>query len=404
MQDSKLLEYLRTKWPVLKYSDVIQDVSGGNKKIKSADFLEEGPYPIIDQGAELIGGYTSDENALVNESGPLIVFGDHTRTFKYVDFRFAMGADGIKVLKAKNVETSDPRYLYYFFKSLELPNDGYSRHYKYVKSLLIPLPPLPTQRRIAAALDLADRQRQLLRAEIAAYGELGESLFLEMFGDSRVNPYGLVSKPLTEVTTKIVDCPHSTPTYVEGPTDYPCIRTTELKNGTINWSKMKYLDENGYAERTKRLVPKEGDVIYGREGTFGDAVLVPADVRMSLGQRVMLFRPNLDLINPQYFLAAIRSKGTYHQALRVTAGSTVGHVNIKDIKRFEILVPPILNQIQFSNRIQKIEALKAQAETALAEADDLFNGLLQRAFSGTLFAEGDRGELLGAEAVTADRK
>lgn len=253
-----------------------------------------------------------------------------------------------------------------------------------VKKFKIPLPPLKEQKRIAAILDAADDYRKKTKALITKYDELAQSLFLEMFGDTKMNPKKWTVKILVDVCDKVIDCPHSTPKYVEEKTEYPCIRTTELGSGDINWSKMKYLDYEGYTERTKRLIPEAGDIIYGREGTFGEAAIVPSDCRMSLGQRVMLFRPKLTEVNSCFLHAVVRSKGVYHQALRVNSGSTVGHVNVKDIKKFNLIIPPLNLQNQFAERIQAIEAQKEQAQVSLEKADDLFNALLQKAFKGGL--------------------
>jgi type I restriction enzyme S subunit len=205
-----------------------------------------------------------------------------------------------------------------------------------------------------------------------------------MFGDVMKNPKQFPIKLLEELCEEIIDCPHSTPNYVEYNTEFPCIRTTELDNGAINWSKMKYLNYEGYIERTKRLVPKEGDIIYGREGSFGEAAIVPVGCKMSLGQRVMLFRPNSNLINSKFLHAVVRSNGVYKQALRVTSGSTVGHINVKDIKKFKLIVAPLGLQNQFAERVQAIEEQKTQAQASLVKAEELFASLLQKSLKGEL--------------------
>jgi type I restriction enzyme, S subunit len=248
----------------------------------------------------------------------------------------------------------------------------------------IPLPPLEQQKRIAAILDAADTYRQKTKALIAKYDELTQSLFLDMFGDVMKNPKQFPIKLLEELCEEIIDCPHSTPNYVEYNTEFPCIRTTELDNGAINWSKMKYLNYEGYIKRTKRLVPKEGDIIYGREGSFGEAAIVPVGCKMSLGQRVMLFRPNSNLINSKFLHAVVRSNGVYKQALRVTSGSTVGHINVKDIKKFKLIVAPLGLQNQFAERVQAIEEQKAKAQASLEKAEELFASLLQKSLKGEL--------------------
>lgn len=255
---------------------------------------------------------------------------------------------------------------------------------RYLKEIKIPLPPLETQKKIAAILDKADDLRQNDKKILEKYNQLSQSVFLEMFGDTKLNPKKWEVKILEEISAEIIDCPHSTPKYIDKKTEYPCIRTTELRNGSIDWSPMKYLNKEGYIERTSRLIPRQGDVLYGREGSFGEAAIIPPNSKMSLGQRVMLFRPKYDIINSQYFLALIRSKGLYEQAVLKTSGSTVGHVNIKDIRKFKCPIPPISLQNRFAEIIENIESQKEFSNQSLQKSEDLFQSLLQRAFRGEL--------------------
>lgn len=165
-----------------------------------------------------------------------------------------------------------------------------------VKELEIPLPNLSTQQKIANILDKADELRQYNKQLIEKYEALTQSLFLDMFGDVKLNINKWEIYHLEDVCSHIIDCPHSTPQFSKEETKFPCIRTTELKNGEIDWSKMKYLNEENHLKRISRLEPIGGDIIYGREGTFGEAVIVPNNVRMSLGQRVMLFRAKSNIL------------------------------------------------------------------------------------------------------------
>ena len=89
-------------WKELRFEKCLErESSSNNLKIFKSDFLKEGEYPIIDQGDNFIAGYTNDKNKVLYEDRPVIVFGDHTRILKYIDFAFALGADGIKVLVPK---------------------------------------------------------------------------------------------------------------------------------------------------------------------------------------------------------------------------------------------------------------------------------------------------------------
>lgn len=254
----------------------------------------------------------------------------------------------------------------------------------HIKQIKIPLPPLETQKKIAAILDKADELRQNDKKILEKYDQLAQSVFLDMFGDTKLNPKKWDMMLIEEISSNIIDCPHSTPKYVDKITEYPCVRTTELRNGYIDWSSMKYLDREGYIDRTKRLIPKQGDIIYGREGAFGEAAIIPPNTRMSLGQRVMLFRPKYDIINSHYFLALIRSRGLYEQAVKKTNGSTVGHVNIKDIRKFTCPIPPLNLQKSFANIIDSIEYQRKLSDQSFQKSEELLQSLLHRAFKGEL--------------------
>ena len=103
----------------LPFLDVFKDASGGNIKTLQREFLEEGEIPVVDQGQRLVAGFVNDRSRVCKAKPPVIVFGDHTRAIKYVDFEFAMGADGTKVLVPK-VE-SDTKYLYYALNAVDDP-------------------------------------------------------------------------------------------------------------------------------------------------------------------------------------------------------------------------------------------------------------------------------------------
>ena len=142
-------------WPMVPLLETADDVTRGHKKVPKSAYEEVGSTPIVDQSMDFICGYTDEVPTLV--SPPYIVFGDHTRELKYIDFPFVPGADGVKVLKP--AEGIAPKFLYFYLKAHPVQELGYSRHFKLLKELAIPLPPLDEQRRIAAILDEARGQR-----------------------------------------------------------------------------------------------------------------------------------------------------------------------------------------------------------------------------------------------------
>ena len=143
-----------------------------------------------------------------------------------------------------------------------------------------------------------------------------------------------------QLCTHIVDCPHTTPKY-EGALCNPAIRTSEIKKGYITWDTMRYVSDEEYEERTVRLKPEAGDIVYGREVTFGNAAVLPQGFRFCLGQRVMLLRPDYSKCTSEYMLYAVISDDVYQQALEKNNASTVAHVNVADVKKFVVPLPPL---------------------------------------------------------------
>ena len=152
-------------WQEIEFVDLVSDETGGNAKTLQSDYLVEGEYPVVDQGQSLIGGYTNDSSRLCKADLPVIVFGDHTKCFKYIDFPFCLGADGTKILRPK--QPVDERYLFYALQRICIPHAGYSRHFKYLKEGKVPLPPRDEQKRIAAILDQADELRRKIQCALA---------------------------------------------------------------------------------------------------------------------------------------------------------------------------------------------------------------------------------------------
>jgi type I restriction enzyme, S subunit len=116
---------------------------------------------------------------------PVIIFGDHKKNIKYIDFEFVAGSDGVVVLRPK--EIFNPKLFYYFIRSIRLLDKGYARHSQLLEKSFIPIPPLETHRRIVAILDKAEEIRRLRAQADELMGRLIQNVFLEMFGDQVKN-------------------------------------------------------------------------------------------------------------------------------------------------------------------------------------------------------------------------
>ena len=120
-------------------------------QIKSEEIQKDGVFPVISQGQSFIDGYYSDESKVIYDS-PIILFGDHTRNVKYIDFPFVVGADGTKLHK---VIRANERYVYYWMchASQCIADRGYARHYSLLQKECFTLPPSAEQIRIVNCID-----------------------------------------------------------------------------------------------------------------------------------------------------------------------------------------------------------------------------------------------------------
>ena len=153
-------------WEMRKLEEQIETVKY-TRKIPTSQFLKEGKIPIIDQSENFIAGYWNNESDIFQVSKPIIVFGDHTKCFKYVDFNFVLGADGTKLLLPN--QNFNSKFFYYVCKNLEIKNLGYSRHYKEIKSMEIPCPSLSEQEKIVAEIESEQTAVDECQKLIAAY-------------------------------------------------------------------------------------------------------------------------------------------------------------------------------------------------------------------------------------------
>ncbi|WP_026480219.1 N-6 DNA methylase [Ahrensia sp. 13_GOM-1096m] len=151
------------EWGSNKLKNLIETVTP-KLKLQTDDYMLEGEIPIIDQSKELIAGWTNEVQGAIQPNEGLVIFGDHTCVVKFVDQPFVQGADGIKILKAKDGVLA--RYLAYFLRAYPLPQDGYRRHFSKLKEREILLPSPDEQASIVQELDaeqaIVDGNRDLI--------------------------------------------------------------------------------------------------------------------------------------------------------------------------------------------------------------------------------------------------
>lgn len=237
------------------------------------------------------------------------------------------------------------------------------------------LPPLEEQAAIAnfldektAKIDQAIAQKEKLiellkeRKQIIIQNAVTKGLDKNVnLKDSGIDWVGEIpehweAEPIKYSLKGIIDCEHKTAPFVNEK-KYFVVRTTNVKDGKIVFEGAKYTHERGFREWTQRGVPVPGDILLTREAPAGEACIVPENLHLCLGQRMVWLKVDRNRLIPELGLYFIYSKigRTYIDFL--SAGSTVLHFNMADIKNIPILSIPLVEQKQIVDHI-KTQSIK----------------------------------------------
>lgn len=170
------------EWVYLTFDNAFIVANKKSSQVKSSDYLQSGSIPIIDQGQSRIAGYCN--NLEVYSDVPVIVFGDHTRCVKWIEFVFCPGADGTQVIKTSKI--LEPKLGYYLLSNTDIPNLGYSRHMRELKEKDFRLPlDIKEQQKIAAVLSAADAEISTLEKKLACLRDEKKALMQQLLTGKR---------------------------------------------------------------------------------------------------------------------------------------------------------------------------------------------------------------------------
>lgn len=439
MIDEIVLEEIPESWKWVDIKKNIEKIPLTGKKLKKGDYQERGNLPVIDQGKDFIGGYTDKTEFKIYVDSPLVIFGDHTRCFKYVDFDFVPGADGIKVIKPS--EIFNPKLFFYFLQAIKLPNKGYARHFQYLEKSFIPLPPLNEQKRIVSKIEellinLNDgvQELTLIKEKLKAYRtsvlkHAFEGKLTEKWRETHSNQLKnileveaiLQEKRCNNQLKKFKDLPPikeselpNTPKNwlkariweVSDKTQYgtsekandslgtPVLRMGNIKDGKLFYDNLKYMNENW--EKIDDFVLENDDVLFNRTNSkelVGKTAVYksfhPKSIFASYLIRIKLKR---EICNPDFLSFYINS---YYGRKYISSvvSQQVGQANVNGTKLslMPISIPPIDEQIALVKNIESkfalIDEIKKSIDHSIDYSQKLRQSILKKAFLGKLIPQ-----------------
>ena len=185
---------------------------------------------------------------------------------------------------------------------------------------------------------------------------------------------------LNKVCSKIVDCPHSTPKFLES--GVLCARNFNIRSGIYVREPASYTSEAEYLERIKRLIPQEDDVLFSREAPIGEACLLPPGTRLSLGQRMMLLRVNPSMLDGYFLVQSFYVTPLRSKMLSLGRGATAKHLNVGDVKCLEMLIPSLNEQQEISEILRACDTKIATLEQEAERLNELFHAMLDELMTG----------------------
>ena len=373
------------------YKDLVKKVSiSPEMKTKQKNYLDKGALPIIDQGQDIIGGYTNNLNLQLPCSLPVIVFGDHTRAVKYIDFPFGAGADGIKVLQPK--EGIVPKYLYYAtqYLVLRLEDRGYARHYQYIEKKELDVPDIDEQKRIVAKieelfseLDNGVETLKKTRQQLAVYRQ---AVLKEAFDHiSSVSDTRLTKDVCNDIKVGIVIKPAQY--YTSEEEGIKAFRSANVREFHINNTDWVYLSKEGHSCNLRSEI-HTGDVLIVRSGYPGTSCVVTDEYTGCNAIDILIAVPNTDIITPEYLCAFTNSPYGRKLVSEKKRGVAQAHLNVGGYSQMKIPVPDISIQHQV---VEQIEAnlsrcvnIEKTVDTALQQAEAMRQSILKKAVEGEL--------------------
>jgi type I restriction enzyme S subunit len=369
-------------WEMVNINDICRPRQW---KTLSMDKLENKGFPVY--GANGIIGYYSE----YTHKNPTIAITCRGATCGSVHITEPNSYINGNAMALDNVSNDfDIKFLYYYFQHRgfndvisgsaqpQITGEGLSK-------VKIPLPPLATQKRIAEILDAADALRRKDQELLKKYDELAQAIFIDMFGDPVKNEKGWEKRLFKEFATfENGDRSSNYPTekdFVKA--GVPFYGTQNMSNGILNDINLRFITEEKFQTLSRGKL-RQMDLVITLRGSIGNCVLFNSDKFLTgfINAQMMIIRVNNEIILADFLQFAFTMKSFQQSIKESIGGSAVPQITAAQVREFEIIIPPLEDQMHFVKIINSINQIES-FHTEIC-SDNLFNSLIQKAFNGEL--------------------
>lgn len=395
-------------WPSEDFEKVLIKNLPSYRKFKRKEISSSGRIPVIDQGSEAVAGYINDEASKYSGDLPIIIFGDHTRNVKYIDFDFAVGADGTKLLKPK--EELLEKFFYYYLRSVFVPPSGYSRHYKYLKEIKVPVPEKSIQQDVVSTLDKLLPQAQAQTRKInkakqyvmkfrqtilsaAITGKLTEGWRTKNNATNALpKQFPKIKFESTElenwVQTKVKNVYQSfgggtpsrgVPEYWGG--DVSWVSSGDVKQELISTGS-EFITEAGLENSSSKLCVPGSVIVVVRSGILRHTLPVAiVQKTLAINQDIKCFDCGNEQLN--HWLSLFLRGNEKNILLLNREGTTVQSVKYDTLKDLDITFPPKEEQEEIVKQVKRYFDITNQVEKQIEKAEARVSKLTQAILAKT---------------------
>lgn len=382
-------------WTTESVADCLVPVPvAGKSTIQSRDYKPSGRYPVIDQGQERIAGWTDNDGAAIESPLPLVVFGDHTRIFKFLEVPFARGADGTQLLRPKS--GIDPLFFFYACRAIDIPSRGYNRHFTVLKSKELSYPASDEeQKAIAVVLRQTESALSGQSQFLETLQELKRATMTHLFtrglrGEAqKETEIGLVPESWRVIRINDVALATQYGLSVRGQPQgrFPILRMNCQDDGRVVFRDLQYVDLDESTFEAFRLWP--GDLLFNRTNSIehvGRTAIFEGQHDAVFASYLVRLRVDASRCVPE-FLNYFMNRREVQKDIKRLASRAVGQANINATKLRTVTfpLPPTLDEqreiVAILDAIDRKIALHRQKRAMLEE---LFQSLLHKLMTGNI--------------------